>query len=191
MKGKLLFAMLLASVGLSAQTTHHISWSMATTNAQASPTIEQGDIVTWTWADTAPHTVTSNAGGAESFASSQLTGNGQTFSHTFANVGATSYKCNVHAMMTGTITVSAVAGIKDNKKVGFEYYPNPVTDVLTVTSQNPVDKIQVFDINGRLVMDSASGNASNKIYMSGFKAGTYIVKVITGSAFETVTVIKK
>jgi len=191
MKGKLLFTMLLASIGLSAQTTHHISWSMATSNAQASVTIPQGDIVTWTWADAAPHTVTSNAGGAESFASAQLTGNGQTFSHTFANAGTTSYKCNVHAMMTGTITVTAVAGIKDNKKVGFSYYPNPVTDILTINSENPVDKIQVYDSNGKLVMDSASGNASNKVYMSAFMAGTYIVKVVTGSATESVTVIKK
>lgn len=191
MKGKLLFAMLLASIGLSAQTTHHISWSMAISNAQASITIDQGDIVTWTWADTAPHTVTSNAGGAESFASAQLTGNGQTFSHTFANAGATSYKCNVHAMMTGTITVSAVAGIKDNNKVSFSYFPNPVTDILTINSEIPVDKIQVYDVNGKLVMDSASGNATNKVYMSGFNAGTYIVKVITGSTSESVTVIKK
>lgn len=191
MKTKLLFTMLLVSFGLSAQTTHHISWSMATTNAQASPTIDQGDIVTWTWADTAPHTVTSNAGGAETFASSQLTGTGQTFSHTFANVGTTSYKCNVHPMMTGTVTVSAVAGVKDNKKVGFEYFPNPVTDILTINAENAVDKIQVYDINGKLVMDSASGNVSNKIYMSGFRAGTYIVKVITGNASESVTVIKK
>lgn len=191
MKGKLLFAMLLASVGLSAQTTHHISWSMATSSTVASPTINQGDIVTWTWADTAPHTVTSNTGGAETFASAQQTGSGKTFSHTFANVGATSYKCNVHPMMTGTITVSAVAGIKDNKKAGFEYFPNPVTDILTINSENPVDRIQVYDINGKIVMDSASGNASNKIYMSGFRSGTYIVKVITGNASETVTVIKK
>lgn len=191
MKRKLLFAMLLASLGLSAQTTHHINWSMATTSTQASPTIDQGDIVTWTWADSAPHTVTSNAGGAENFTSAQLTGSGQTFSHTFDNIGATSYKCNVHPMMAGTITVSAVAGVKDNKKVGFDYFPNPVTDILTITAENPVDKIQVYDINGKLIMDSKSGNSINKVYMSGFRAGTYVVKVITGNAFESVTVIKK
>lgn len=191
MKGKLLLGMLLATLGLSAQTTHHINWFMGVTSAQASMTIEQGDTVEWMWTDNLPHTVTSNAGGTETFASSQLTGNGQTFSHTFDNAGATSYKCNIHAMMTGTITVDAVAGVKDSAKIKFEYFPNPVTDILTISAEQDIDRIEIYDVNGKQVMNSKSGNTTSKVYMANYTAGTYFVKVFIGNQSQNVTVVKK
>ena len=190
MKTKLLLGLLLASTGLTAQTTHHIDWFMGVTSASASITIEQGDTVEWEWTDNLPHTVTSNAGGAETFNSGNITGNGQTFSHTFANAGTTSYKCNVHAMMQGTITADAVAGVRDNSKIRFDAFPNPVVDIFTITSDNVIDRIEMYDANGRQIMNSKSGNQTSKIYMSGYAAGTYFVKVIAGNSSKAVTVIK-
>lgn len=190
MKTKLLLGLLLASAGLSAQTTHHIDWFMGVTNASASITIEQGDTVEWEWTDSLPHTVTSNAGGAETFSSGSITGNGETFTHTFANIGATTYKCNVHAMMQGTITVDAVAGVRDTSKITFDAFPNPVVDILTITSDSVIDRIEMYDINGRQIMNSKSGNQTSKIYMSGFTSGTYFVKVVAGGGSKTVSVVK-
>lgn len=190
MKIKLLLGLLLASAGLTAQTTHHIDWFMGVSGASASITIDQGDTVEWEWTDNLPHTVTSNAGGAETFNSGTLTGNGQTFSHTFANVGATTYKCNVHAMMQGTITVDAVAGVHDNNKIEFKAFPNPVIDVLTITSDEVIDRIEMYDLNGKLIMNSKSGNQTSKIYMSHFNTGTYFVKVFAGQGSKSITVVK-
>lgn len=191
MKGKLLLGMLMLALGAGAQTTHHINWFMGVTNAEASLTIEQGDIVEWTWTDGLPHTVTSVAGGAETFNSGQKTGNGQTYSFTFANAGATNYKCNIHAMMAGTITVQAVAGIEDNLKLGFEYFPNPTTNILTINAAEVIDRIEIYDVNGKQVMNSKSGNTTSKVYMESYPAGTYYVKVFTASAFKDITILKK
>ncbi|PZR21526.1 MAG: hypothetical protein DI539_07915 [Flavobacterium psychrophilum] len=190
MKGKLLLGMLLVTLGASAQTTHHINWFMGVTSTAASATIDQGDTVEWTWTDTLPHTVTSNAGGTETFNSGSITGNGQTFSHTFTSEGDTSYKCNVHPMMTGTITVNAVAGIDDNIKPGFEYYPNPATDVLTISSAEVIDSIEIYDANGKQVMNSKSGNTTSKIYMDNYPAGIYYVKVLAAGASKDIKVVK-
>jgi hypothetical protein len=190
MKGKLLLAMLFVSLGITAQETHHINWFMGVSNAAASMTINQGDIVEWTWTDDLPHTVTSLAGGADTFNSGQQTGDGQTFSHTFANEGVTNYKCNIHAMMTGTITVTAVAGIEDNLKLGFEYFPNPTTDILTINAEEVIDRIEIYDVNGKQVMNSKSGNTTSKVYMSNYPTGTYYVKVFTASASKDITVVK-
>ncbi|MHA3786743.1 T9SS type A sorting domain-containing protein [Flavobacterium hauense] len=190
MKGKLLLGMFMLTFGAFAQTTHHLNWSMSVSNAQASLTIEQGDIIEWTWTDALPHTVTSIAGGAETFNSGQKTGNGQTFSHTFENAGVTNYKCNVHAMMTGTITVTAVAGINDNDKIGFEYYPNPTTDVVTINAAETIDRIEMYDVNGRQVMNSKSGNPSSKVYMAGYPVGTYYLKVFIANASKDITIVK-
>lgn len=191
MKIKLLLGMLLMSLGLNAQTTHHLNWFMGVTNVQASLTIDQGDIVTWTLTDNLPHTITSNAGGTNSFDSGNISGNGQTFSHTFVNTGVTTYKCNIHAMMQGTITVDAVAGVIENSKVKFEYFPNPTTDVLTINAGEIIDSIEIYDSTGRQVMNSKSGNATSKVYMANYTAGTYFVKVHTGNKIENITVLKK
>lgn len=191
MKIKLLLGMLLVSLGLSAQTTHHLDWFMGVTSTDASLAINQGDIVTWTVTDNLPHTITSNAGAANSFNSGNISGNGQTFSHTFANAGVSSYKCNVHAMMQGTITASAVAGVIENNKMKFEYFPNPTTDVLTINAGEIIDNIEIYDSTGRQVMNSKSGNATSKIYMANYTAGTYFVKVSIGDKTENITVIKK
>jgi plastocyanin len=73
-------------------------------------TIQKGDTVRWTHKGTAPHTVTSNAGGVETFDSHPncppvCMVATQTFTHTFDTVGDVSYRCKVHGSMTGTITV--------------------------------------------------------------------------------------
>lgn len=191
MKTKLLLGVLLSTFGLSAQTTHHVNWSMAVTTAQASMTIHQGDIVTWTLTDASSHTVSSIAGGAETFNSGTLSGQGETYSHTFTVVGATSYQCNFHNMMNGVITVDAVAGIEENTKIDFEYFPNPTTDILTINAKDIIDSIEIYDVNGRQIMNSKSGNTTSKIYMANYNAGTYFVKVIIGNKTENITVIKK
>jgi len=191
MKRKLLLGMLLAPLGLSAQATHHIDWFMGVSDTDASIPVNQGDTVIWTWTDNLPHTVTSDTGVPETFTSSQLTGNGQTFSHVFANAGVSSYHCNIHSMMMGTITVSAVAGLENNSKIDFEYYPNPVTDILTINAKDIIDRIEIYDVNGKQLMNSKSGNPTSKIYMAHYNAGTYFVKVFVGSESKNVTIIKK
>lgn len=75
-------------------------------------TVQKGDKVVWTHRGTSPHSVTTDAGAAESFDSH---GNcppvcmlaGQTYEHTFDTVGDVAYHCKVHGGMTGTITVVA------------------------------------------------------------------------------------
>ncbi|KAF2518484.1 T9SS type A sorting domain-containing protein [Flavobacterium salilacus subsp. salilacus] len=191
MKAKLLLVLLLAATGLSAQTTHTISWFMGVPSSQTTMTIEVGDTVKWTWDDTAPHTVTSQAGGAESFNSGTLTGNDKEFSHTFTVEGSTSYRCNIHASMQGTITVQSVAAVGDNKVIDFQYYPNPVTDVLTITSGNIINKVTVYDMTGRVIMTSTADTPNVKIYMDSFVAGTYIVTVNSEKASKNITVVKK
>lgn len=190
MRGTLLLGMLLVTLGASAQATHHIDWLMDTDETTFSITINQGDIVTWTWADDLPHTVNSLAGGADTFSSGTITGSGETYSHTFANAGATNYKCNIHANMTGTITATAVAGIEDNVKLGFEYYPNPTTDILTINSAEIIDRIEIYDATGKQVVNSKSGNTTSIVHMAHYPVGTYYVKVFTASASKDITIVK-
>jgi plastocyanin len=68
--------------------------------------VTAGATVVWTNDGVAPHTVTGD------FADSGVLEPGQTFSHTFAEIGDYSYVCAIHPQMTGTIRVSAGAEIE-------------------------------------------------------------------------------
>ena len=93
--------------------------------------------------------------------------------------------------MQGTITVQSVAGVEDNNITGFEFYPNPVTDVLTITSGNIINKVTVYDMTGRVIMSNTTDTPTVKVYMSSFNAGTYIVTVNSEDASKNITVVKK
>ena len=64
-------------------------------------TVQAGETVTWTQADTMPHTVTSNDG---TLGSSTLN-RGSSFSHTFDQPGTYEYVCSLHPGMRGQIVV--------------------------------------------------------------------------------------
>ena len=64
-------------------------------------TIKVGDTVTWTNLDSAAHTVVADDG---SFKSDRLI-TGATFQYTFNTAGTFTYKCGIHASMTGTLIV--------------------------------------------------------------------------------------
>jgi len=182
--------MLLAAAGMNAQTTHIVDWFMGVSTSETNITIQPGDIVTWMWADNAPHTVTST-GGTDTFTSGMLTGNGSTYSHTFNTIGNTSYHCNVHTMMQGVITVSGTAGVNDTRALAFEFYPNPTTDVLTINAKENIDKVELYDVNGRLLMAMPATTPTVKLYMAGVTAGTYFVKVSTATGSKSLSVIKQ
>jgi plastocyanin len=64
--------------------------------------VKVGTTVTWTNADSAPHTVTADDG---SFASNDLN-QGASFSFTFTTAGTYAYHCGVHPGMKATVTVT-------------------------------------------------------------------------------------
>lgn len=69
----------------------------------SSLTIKTGTKVTWINNDSAPHTVTSDSGIA---LNSATLSPGQSYSHTFTNIGTENYHCTIHPMMKGKITVT-------------------------------------------------------------------------------------
>ena len=68
----------------------------------SSLTVRAGTRVTFTNRDMATHTFTANGG---LFNSGDVS-SGQSYSFTFATAGSYPYHCQIHASMTGTITVT-------------------------------------------------------------------------------------
>lgn len=188
----LLFAVLLVTMFANAQTTFNLDWAVGINGPDASVTIEPGDTVEWTWTDNLPHTVTSLASATESFDSGTITGNGQTFSFTFNQVGTNDYECSVHpATMFGTITVETIASIEDKFKMNVNYFPNPVTNNLTVTSLFVLDSLEIVDVLGKKVaLRNLEGNVAD-IDMSQLNSGVYFVTVSSSNLQKTFKVVKQ
>lgn len=103
--------------------------------------------VTWTNADTAPHTVTSTSvpAGAAAFDSGNMNA-GQAYTYNFTTPGTYQYHCSYHSWMTGTVVVvgtapHAATGVKltidpgsASPSVAPGYTPDKITLVIGVNN---------------------------------------------------------
>ncbi len=55
-------------------------------------------------------------------------------------------------------------------------YPNPVNNLITVNSQEPIHKVEIIDINGKLIKTISNNSKKTTIDVSDLKTGIYFVK---------------
>ena len=98
----------------------------------------------------------------------------------------------------GHFIYSSVKTIRlDNKPITISTYPNPATDytVLTVDLESPATiGVTVVDVNGKILQDLSfpafKGINQQKIDLSRYATGTYMMKVNTGQESQTLSVVK-
>lgn len=82
-------------------------------------------------------------------------------------------------------------GISDVTSVDFDFYPNPVTDVLTIQSQVTIESIDVYNLLGQIVLNSST-ISQGKIDLSTLNSGIYLVKAtFNGGHTETLKIVKE
>ncbi|MDF1671936.1 MAG: T9SS type A sorting domain-containing protein [Vicingaceae bacterium] len=81
----------------------------------------------------------------------------------------------------------SIAEIKNSNKINI--YPNPVKNHLNIESKNTVEKIQIFDITGKLVLEPIS--RLNSIYLNELVRGIYFIKIETENGVAIEKIIKK
>ena len=191
MKQKLLFLSLLITSFIYSQTTHQYDWNMQSTNQTINIEIE--DTVVWTWTDGLTHNLVST-GGAESF-NSGYHGQGHVFSHTFTQVGSTTFTCSPHASMYGIVNVTDPLSINDYNIIQLDVYPNPASEIVNIklNTLNEVADLEIYNMLGKVVMkksyDFNSGNLPLNI--SELSSGVYILKVSNSDSSSYKRFIKK
>ena len=78
--------------------------------------------------------------------------------------------------------------VSDVNKVAIKYYPNPVKDILTISSNEKISSISIFSVAGQLIKTNKDAST---IDMSGLSTGIYLIKSNIGSETQTFKVIKK
>jgi len=187
----LVFLALLATATMQAQTTFDLDWQNGVNGAAASFTIAVGDAIHWTWADSAPHSVTSLVGSAEAFDSGVIIGIGTEYTYTFTLVGENDYNCIVHpGSMFGTITVETILSVQDKFERNIQFYPNPVDDELTIASLYQFDRYEIYTISGRKLGEGRGEGTYTHLNTSYLPSGMYFVRVTAGDLQATIRIVK-
>ena len=77
------------------------------------------------------------------------------------------------------------------EKIGV--YPNPAKDLVNIDASGfPIQKLELFDIQGRLMLSEVLAVAENQhqLNISRFAKGNYVLKITTGSATQNIKIIK-
>ncbi len=191
MKKITLFLCFIAMNILSAQNVFEIAWGQGINESVASPTIEVGDTVLWTWTDGSQKSVSSFSNGTENFDSGSLKGINREFSYTFSKTGVTEYQNDSDPSMHGKVTVVGKLSTEDKFVKNLNFYPNPVKNDLTISSLFKVDNYQIYNVLGTLVSQGKGTGNYTQVDMSRLNSGLYFVKVTSNSMQTTLKVAKK
>lgn len=83
------------------------------------------------------------------------------------------------------VTNTESTGTIQHELTSLSIYPNPVSDMLSITNDTAIDTVEMFDVNGRRLVNKKVNNASTTIDVSSLATGTYFVKVTTDDGKTT------
>ena len=88
--------------------------------------------------------------------------------------------------LTDSVFVDSNVGLTEGKSDFFNIYPNPTSEMLYFNLS--ADKVEILDLNGRIVKSTA---ASNKVDVRSLSAGNYILKIINEDVISTHRFVKE
>jgi hypothetical protein len=87
-----------------------------------------------------------------------------------------------------TVNTTTNLGTGEFTKLELAVYPNPVSDVLNIRTEDEVLKVTVYDISGKSINTQFN---NNQINVSDFSKGMYIINIVTDKANYVQKFIKK
>ena len=75
--------------------------------------------------------------------------------------------------------------VEDFDEFNITIYPNPTSTFFTIKSMNVINKTEIFDLHGKLILSTDK----EKIDVDGFKSGVYILKIYTDNRYSIKKVI--
>ncbi len=88
-----------------------------------------------------------------------------------------------------SMTEAKLAG--NESEDGFSAYPNPVSTDMTIVSEDNINRMKVFSITGKLLVDRIVDNTQAVLDVSGFESGIYMISIETEEEVMTKKFIKQ
>lgn len=73
----------------------------------------------------------------------------------------------------------------------FPIYPNPCNNKFYFSNDNLAASLDLFDLNGRLILNQKLGSGKNEINVSSIKQGFYLVRVMSDKSVNSFKIIKQ
>lgn len=101
----------------------------------------------------------------------------------------------IFVMNTGSFTDIIIdgtnLGIAENKNFDFEYYPNPIKNVLSWKSSTPINRMAVYNILGEKVKFIEVQGYEGYLSLDELATGTYLLEVLSIDGYSTFKLIKE
>lgn len=88
-------------------------------------------------------------------------------------------------------TTFATLGVNQIENKSVAVFPNPVQDILTITSKGNLTSIQLLDVQGRLIATYLESEEKATINLSDKASGVYFVKIFTEKGVKLEKIVKK
>ena len=111
---------------------------------------------------------------------------------TSAQLGLISFQGYTGALLltTGEL-IPAALGIQNQNVVTLNYFPNPVSDVLTLSNDSEISSIAVYNFIGQKIAVYEPNSINTTIDMSFLQPSAYFIEVISDDKKATFKIIKK
>lgn len=98
----------------------------------------------------------------------------------FTRSGQMSGTITTESLMPGEYTFgvpSSDVGIQQRKANDILIYPNPAQDRLSISSEQDIDSVIIYDLNGRKVLHKSINNRSKNIDIQSLSTGSYLIQI--------------
>ncbi len=88
--------------------------------------------------------------------------------------------------------VDATLGVQELQQLeGFNFYPNPVTNVLKVSAQSNIESLQIVNMLGQVVKTAQPNMQTYNLDMSSLATGVYFIKASVNNVEGTFRIVKQ
>lgn len=85
--------------------------------------------------------------------------------------------------------VGETMGTSDSDRTKISVYPNPTTQLVNISSNQPIDKVSIYSVEGKL-LQTLKGNMQ-QVDLTKYPKGVYIITIESGKITKTHKVVKK
>ncbi|MBI2281582.1 MAG: DUF4465 domain-containing protein [Bacteroidetes bacterium] len=90
------------------------------------------------------------------------------------------------------LILSTTTNVNEISKNNFSFYPNPITNVLNINSENNLEQVSITDMSGRTIKTINSNNTKQtRIDVADLKPGIYFIQVVSNGVPQVQKFIKQ
>lgn len=89
-----------------------------------------------------------------------------------------------------TVAVGVV-GLSEINENAVTVYPNPVSDVLNISSETTISSVKVYNLTGQLIMETKLNTTERELNVSNLSSGIYIIKLEVDNSSVNYKIIKR